>query len=296
MHASLSLGNRHRLPDRVRRWRKQLLDSGASAVTAAKAYRLLRTILATAADDGAIRRNPCRIKGGGGESSPSGWSSPLPRYSRSARPSRPGIARSCCWPPSPACAGASCARCARPTLTWKPGPSASNAPSPNWRTVRCLRATKTTAGRRTVGFPELIAPAVRWHLSCFRPAGRQGPHLHPPERRAATARELPAAYLAHRAGQSRAAPGHFHDLRHTGNNLTATAGANLRELMARMGHSSTRAAMIYLHSTDERQREIADALGELAAEQLSRGPRRARGSAAGSRTGTQRARRRKTAS
>src|ERR1039457_3978948 len=39
---------------------------------------------------------------------------------------------------------------------------------------------------------------------------------------------------------------HFHDLRHTGNNLTATAGANLRELMARMGHSSTRAALIYL--------------------------------------------------
>ena len=41
---------------------------------------------------------------------------------------------------------------------------------------------------------------------------------------------------------------HFHDLRHTGNNLTATAGANLRELMARMGHSSTRAALIYLNS------------------------------------------------
>jgi hypothetical protein len=58
---------------------------------------------------------------------------------------------------------------------------------------------------------------------------------------------------------------HFHDLRHTGNNLTAAAGANLRELMARMGHSSTRAALIYLHSTDERQREIADALGDLAA-------------------------------
>ena len=27
---------------------------------------------------------------------------------------------------------------------------------------------------------------------------------------------------------------HFHDLRHTGNILTATAGASLRELMARM--------------------------------------------------------------
>ena len=90
---------------------------------------------------------------------------------------------------------------------------------------------------------------------------------------------------------------HFHDLRHTGNTLTSkTAGANLRELMARMGHSSTRAALIYLHSTDERQREIADALGDLAAGELKRKPRRARGTAAGSRWGTQRARRRENAS
>jgi integrase len=35
---------------------------------------------------------------------------------------------------------------------------------------------------------------------------------------------------------------HFHDLRHAGNTLTADAGASLRELMDRMGHSSTRAA------------------------------------------------------
>src|SRR5215469_8294337 len=38
---------------------------------------------------------------------------------------------------------------------------------------------------------------------------------------------------------------HFHDLRHSGNLLAAAAGATLRELMARMGHSSTRAALIY---------------------------------------------------
>ena len=37
---------------------------------------------------------------------------------------------------------------------------------------------------------------------------------------------------------------HFHDLRHAGNTLTADAGASLRELMDRMGHSSTRAALI----------------------------------------------------
>ena len=46
---------------------------------------------------------------------------------------------------------------------------------------------------------------------------------------------------------------HFRDLRHAGNTYTANAGANLRELMERMGHSTSRAAMIYLHSTDPRQ-------------------------------------------
>ncbi|MGH3183411.1 MAG: tyrosine-type recombinase/integrase [Streptosporangiaceae bacterium] len=63
---------------------------------------------------------------------------------------------------------------------------------------------------------------------------------------------------------------HFHDLRHVGNTLTADAGANLRELMERMGHSSTRAALIYLHSSDDRQRMLADAVGEAARAALRR--------------------------
>jgi integrase len=54
----------------VRRWRKGLLDDGVSAVTAAKAYRLLKAVMNTAVDDGLIRRNPCRIKGAGQEKSP----------------------------------------------------------------------------------------------------------------------------------------------------------------------------------------------------------------------------------
>jgi integrase len=33
---------------------------------------------------------------------------------------------------------------------------------------------------------------------------------------------------------------HFHDPRHTGNQLAADAGASLRELMDRMGHSTAR--------------------------------------------------------
>jgi hypothetical protein len=53
--------------------------------------------------------------------------------------------------------------------------------------------------------------------------------------------------------------------------------------------------MIYLHSTDQRQREIADALGQLAAGELGRKPGRARKGTAGG-SGTQRARGKKNAS
>lgn len=55
---------------RVRRWRKERLDADVSTVTVAKAYRLLKAVLNTAADDGLIRRNPCRIKGATVEKSP----------------------------------------------------------------------------------------------------------------------------------------------------------------------------------------------------------------------------------
>ncbi len=57
---------------------------------------------------------------------------------------------------------------------------------------------------------------------------------------------------------------HLHDLRHAGNTLSADAGANLRELMERMGHSSTRAALIYLHGGDQRQRAIAEMVSDMA--------------------------------
>ncbi|MGC1211211.1 MAG: site-specific integrase [Micromonospora sp.] len=53
---------------------------------------------------------------------------------------------------------------------------------------------------------------------------------------------------------------HFHDLRHTGNTLAAASGASTRELMHRMGHGTMRAALIYQHATNERDREIARAM------------------------------------
>jgi integrase len=54
-------------PDVVREWRAALLADGVSVSAAAKAYRLLRAVLMTAADDRIIPRNPCRIRGAGDE-------------------------------------------------------------------------------------------------------------------------------------------------------------------------------------------------------------------------------------
>jgi hypothetical protein len=52
----------------VRQWRAELISAGVSATMAAKAYRLLRAVLATAVeDDKLLARNPCRIRGGGSE-------------------------------------------------------------------------------------------------------------------------------------------------------------------------------------------------------------------------------------
>ncbi|MGH9235521.1 MAG: hypothetical protein ACRD0R_19545, partial [Acidimicrobiales bacterium] len=48
--------------------------------------------------------------------------------------------------------------------------------------------------------------------------------------------------------------------RHTGNTLTR--GASLKDVMRRLGHASTRAALIYQHADRESERAIAAALSE----------------------------------
>lgn len=58
----------------------------------------------------------------------------------------------------------------------------------------------------------------------------------------------------------------FHDLRHAAGTLAARTGATTKEIMARLGHASARAAMMYQHATEDRDRLIADRLTEMTAE------------------------------
>ena len=71
--------------------------------------------------------------------------------------------------------------------------------------------------------------------------------------------------------------------------MAAAQGASLRELMERMGHTSSRAALIYQHATRERDEEIAAGMGKLLSEARKTGKRSGR-------SGTQRARSRKRVS
>jgi hypothetical protein len=58
----------------------------------------------------------------------------------------------------------------------------------------------------------------------------------------------------------------FHDLRHTAGTLAARTGATTKEIMARLGHASPRAAMVYQHAADDRDRLIAERLAVMTAE------------------------------
>ena len=62
----------------------------------------------------------------------------------------------------------------------------------------------------------------------------------------------------------------FHDLRHTGAVLAAQTGATLAELMGRLGHSTSQAAMRYQHAAADRDAVIAGRLSALAEAHLTR--------------------------
>jgi integrase len=257
----------------VRRWHKELLDNSVSPVTAAKAYRLLRAIMNTAVEDGLIRRNPCRIKGAGSEDSPErpvltvaqvyALADAIGLRYRSllllATFASLRWAELAALTPHDIDLDACTVRVTR-QINYPPGGGYFFGPP------------KSRAGRRVVSFPDLIVPDLRTHLDQLTPAAAlvfSSPDGQPLRHSNFYRRVwMPAAAATGLAGI------HLHDLRHTGNQFTADAGANPRELMARMGHDSARAALIYLHSSAERQRTLANEVGRNARAALKKAGRK----------------------
>jgi integrase len=124
-----------------------------------------------------------------------------------------------------------------------------------------LGPPKSQAGRRTVGIPQAVVPILSEHLATY--AGPEPTALAFPGAKGGPLRRGNFNRMSAwpRAVRAIGAEGlHFHDLRHTGNHLAAESGAKLRDLMARMGHDSERAALIYQHQSRGADQAIADAI------------------------------------
>jgi integrase len=131
---------------------------------------------------------------------------------------------------------------------------------------------KSKAGRRIVGIPAVIVPVLREHLAVFAgddPGALVFPGVMGGPLRRGNFNKMSAWP---QAVESLGMPGlHFHDLRHTGNHFAARSGAGLKDLMARMGHDSERAAMIYQHEAQGADKAITDAIDtHVQAEQTRR--------------------------
>lgn len=133
-----------------------------------------------------------------------------------------------------------------------------------------LGPPKSAAARRTVTIPQRAADVLSEHIELFvdddpdaliftsvKRSPLANRYFSPYWKRALRAAQLPETTR-------------FHDLRHLAGTSAATAGASLREIMARMGHASADASLRYLKASERRDAEIADAIEARMAGDLER--------------------------
>ena len=123
---------------------------------------------------------------------------------------------------------------------------------------------KSRAGVRTIALPPNLRQPLRRHLAEHAMGGPDG-LLFPNAARAGHLHVNTLSKTYHRAREVAGRPDlRVHDLRHSAATMAAQAGATLAELMARMGHSTTKAALVYQHVAEGRDRIIAERMALLA--------------------------------
>jgi len=252
-------------PERVRIWHDKLPGSSAPA----KAYRLLRAMMATATDEEMILRNPCRVKNAGVE-----------RASERPLPTGDEV-----WQLADAIDElfrALVLVAAFVGLRWGEliGLQRRDVDLDE-RVVHASRQlvevdgrfvigrTKSDAGIRSVAIPPALVPELERHVAEYVSAELDAPMFI--GGKGATLRRSNFNKLWSRARQDVGRPDlHLHDLRHFANTLAASAGASTRELMARLGHKSPAAALRYQHARAERDQAIAERIDDLIAGRSTR--------------------------
>lgn len=246
----------------VRAWRTACLERTGEP-TVVKAYQIMRAILNTAVDDELIRRNPCRVKGADRYDVPERPVLTVAEVYAVADAITPRYRLLVLLAAFAGLRFGELASLRRRDID--PGNATlmvrrSQAEMQNGALID--KAPKSDAGVRPVAFPTELLQDVKVHLDAYAGPGRDGHVFRGPQGGQLRRSNFRDDWIKAKKKAGVTVDAHFHDLRHTGNTLAAS-GASLRELMTRMGHSTSRAALIYQHMVDGRDREIADRLGSM---------------------------------
>lgn len=249
----------------VRAWQAEQMASGHKTQTA-RAYGLLKSVLQTALVDGRIQTNPCNIRGAAnsttGRKVVPPTSAELQKMVDSITPRYRAAVLIAAWA---GCRYGELTELRRKDVRVEDDAIVIDVSRAVTHTVGqgfIVGKTKSEAGVRSIALPPHIRSSVLEHLekhvgrspnALLFPAADGVSHL-------AQSTFVKHWYPAREAAKRKDMP--FHALRHYGATRYAQTGATLKEIQARIGHSTVAAAMRYQH-TAGRDAELARRMSEL---------------------------------
>jgi integrase len=252
----------------VRAWYSKLIASGRPAL-AAKCYRLLRSILATAVADDLLVKNPCNIKGAGVERSPERTIATAEEVWKLADSIEPRyralvVVGAFCGLRFSEAAGLQRKHInlLHRTLTVDQQLERVSRTTARRLGIESVRfgPPKSDAGYRTLALPEPLVDELEQHLDTYAGANADALVFTTELETPLDPSNFSAVFTDARKKAGVALTLRYHDLRHTHMTLAAQSGASTKELMRRLGQSTPAAALRYQHATDSRDVEIANAV------------------------------------
>lgn len=262
-------------PAVIRRWHAALVATPSApnggrdrsgATRNAHCYALLRTILGTAADDGLIEANPCRIRGASQTKRVHEIEVLTPAEIGKLSEGMPAeirlVVSLAAW----------CGLRRGEVLALRRRDVAPDGSEVHVRRgVTFIKSRpvfstpKSAAGTRDVTVPPHIVPEVVAHLD--EHAGRGRDSLLFSGKADGVLDEWTLRRTFKASADAIGKPTlRFHDLRHQGAVMAARAGATTKELMNRMGHTTPQMSMRYQHAAAGRDAEIAARMSQMISE------------------------------
>lgn len=251
-------------PERVRAWRTARLEAGSGQSAVAFAYRILKSVCEQALSEQVITFQPCQIKGASQVKPERRTPLSVEQVFELANEVAPRYKALVLF------LAFTGLRVGEATALTTSDLKLDND-NPHVVVSRRVRAKqggsfsfappKTQAGNRTVQLSKALIPVLIEHINEFV-SDEQSDYLFPTKLGnpavTAGAKEISKAYR--RLGLATA---HTHDLRHTSATLIIELGIPTQHLQARLGHADAQSTAIYVQTTEQADKVIADKLDDL---------------------------------